>query len=304
MILNYDDGDNVLNKTIKNDIMVIDFSQVVFSTVLSMHGAKQNLDENLLRHIILNILLTVRKKFKNQYKETIIACDSKNSWRYDIFPYYKMNRRLARDKDAETKQLFSILFDILEKMVDELKNNFPYKIIKVQRTEADDIIATLALHNNGETIIISGDKDFMQLQKHSNIKQYDLIKKAFVKCSNADDFLKEHIIKGDIGDGIPNILSDDDSFIMKKRQTPITQKRLYELKNALFENALFNNIKESVKRNFNRNKKLIDLMEIPQEIKNSILIEYENCIVTNNNLMNYFIEKRLKNLMQDIGDFA
>jgi hypothetical protein len=91
---------------------------------------------------------------------------------------------------------------------------------------------------------------------------------------------------------------------MKKRQTPITQKRLYELKSALFENALFNNIKESVKRNFNRNKKLIDLMEIPQEIKNSILIEYENCIVTNNNLMNYFIEKRLKNLMQDIGDFA
>ena len=293
-----------MNKLLKNDMMIIDFSQVVFSTVLSMYGAKQNLDENLLRHIILNILLTVRKKFKNQYKETVIACDSKNSWRYDIFPYYKMNRRLARDKNAETKQLFSVLFDILEKMIGELKDNFPYKIIKVQRAEADDIIATLSLHNDGETIIISGDKDFRQLQKYPNIKQYDPIKKTFIKCSNSDDFLKDHIITGDIGDGIPNILSDDDSFIMKKRQTPVTQKRLNELKSVLFENVLFNDIKESIKRNFNRNKKLIDLTEVPQEIKNSILSEYENYNITNNNLMNYFIEKKLKNLMQDIGEFV
>lgn len=278
-------------------MIVIDLSQFLISSVFAQIGSQKNLavDEELLRHILLNSIRAVRVKYKD-YGNVVIACDDKNYWRKDIFPYYKAHRKKARE---ESDIDWNAIFTALDKFKIELRENFPYKVIQVPHAEADDIVAVLAKHYHSEGILIaSSDKDYQQLQKYPRVTQYSPMTKKEINCSYPEQFLMEHIIKGDAGDGIPNCLSPDNTFVMGLRQKPLTSKRI----NTISYDPTA--VDENTRRNFLRNKALIDFDEIPDYIEAQIIEQFEAQEYGNkSNLFNYFITHKLKNLMSFIGDF-
>jgi 5'-3' exonuclease len=174
----------------------------------------------------------------------------------------------------------------------------------VDGAEADDVIGTLCQeygNTNHKILVLSADKDFQQLQTYMNVYQYDPINKKNVRCNNPEQFLLEHIIRGDPGDGIPNIFSDDNTFVIGKRQTPVTQKKINFLSSINLNEATDN----VMYRNYMRNKQLIDLTQIPQKIQKDILGSYHSQVdKKSNNLLNYFIANKLRNLTDSIGDFV
>jgi 5'-3' exonuclease len=282
--------------------ILVDLNQVMIANLMMQIGNHQNaeVDENMIRHMVLNSIRFNRMKFKEEFGELIICADDKNYWRRAQFPYYKASRRKNRE---ESELDWTAIFTALNKIREELKTVFPYKVIQIDGAEADDIIGTIVHHegrllNTGEKfLILSGDKDYIQLHKYANIKQYNPVMKKFVAHSNPEQYLFEHIVKGDAGDGIPNILSADNSFVMNIRQKPVTKKRLEEWIDI-------NKMSSEVKRNYMRNKSLIDLSEVPEHLKTKILEAYsaENT-KDRSQLLNFFIKNRLKLLTESLGEF-
>jgi len=281
-------------------MILMDLAQVMIATLMEQLGNHTNadLDENLLRHMVLNSIRANKIKFSTEYGALVIAADDRRSWRRDIFPYYKANRKKARDSSELN---WNMIFDSLNKIREELKEVFPYRVVQADGAEADDIIATLVKHNQTEDIIIlSGDKDFQQLQKYPNVKQYSPPLKKYITCNDPESFLKEHIIRGDVGDGIPNFLSSDDTLVTGIRQKSIMSKRVEVWLTQQPEEFC----NSEMLRNFSRNKTLVDFSCIPDYIEVNILEEFEKqSNKDRSKLFNYFIEKKLKNLVEAIGDF-
>lgn len=282
--------------------ILIDLNQVLISNLMQQINSnpKVKLDENLIRHMVLNSLRSYVKQFKEKYGEIIICCDSKKFWRRDVFPFYKSNRKKARDESGFD---WTLIFETLNKIRDELKENFPYKVIDVEGAEADDVIGVLSarLSPSEDILILSSDKDFVQLQKYPNVTQYSPILKRFVKSDNPHQYIKEHIIKGDRGDGIPNFLSADNVFALGERQKTINSKKLEEWLKLKPEEFCVN---ENMLRGYKRNQMLVDFDYIPDHISAQIVEAYENVKPGNKQKMfNYFVEKRLKNLMEVIQEF-
>ena len=175
-------------------MILVDLNQVMISNLMAQIGSHQNVDvdENLLRHMILNAIRGYRNKFTEEYGELVICCDSTNVWRKDVFPYYKAHRKTARDSSELD---WHNLFNCLNKVRDELQEFFPYKFLMVDTAEADDIIGVLC-HMHGKMLgssdpimILSGDKDFMQLQKFTNVHQWDPVRKRKLATNDARLFL-------------------------------------------------------------------------------------------------------------------
>jgi len=283
-------------------MIIVDLSQVMISNLMVQLGNHTNteLEEDLLRHMILNSIRSYNQKFKNEYGEMIIACDAGNNWRRQIFPYYKANRRKNREKSELN---WNQIFETLGKVREELKEYFPYRVIQIDGAEADDIIGTL-VDKFGDTsekiLIMSGDKDFVQLQRYMNVKQYDPVQKKWRTTNDPDRFVKEHIMRGDTGDGVPNFLSADDTFVIGARQKPISQKKL----DAWINMDPREFCDENMLRGYLRNQQLVDLNFIPENLRTQIVSEYESQAGKGRSkLFNYFIEKRLKNLLESINEF-
>lgn len=280
-------------------MILVDLNQIMYSTILHNLTQKNNnpeLDIGIIRHVALNVLRSINKKFKNDYGEMILAIDSYKYWRKDFFPYYKANRKKARQKSPLD---WPSIFQCMNNFKAELKEIKLYKYIEVEGAEADDIIASLVQkYYDQDILIVSGDKDFAQLQKHRNVKQYDILNKKFIKVSDPLKALEEHIIKGDPGDGIPNILSNDNCFVLGQRQKNITKKFLQNMNGMTFH------AEHEYTRNYSRNKTLIDLEMIPTRIKENVLKVYEEQQTGNRSeLFNYLIKNKLKNLLESINDF-
>lgn len=283
-------------------MIIMDLSQVMISNLMIQLGNHTNADieEDLLRHMVLNSVRAYNVKFKNEFGEMIIACDAGNNWRRQVFPYYKANRRKNREKSEIN---WTAVFETLNKVRDELKDYFPYRVIRVDGAEADDIIGTLAQtygNTNEKILILSGDKDFVQLQAYMNVQQFDPVQKKWRKTNDVDKFIKEHIIRGDTGDGVPNFLSADDTFVVGARQKPISQKKL--------DQWLVSDPKEfcdeKMLRGYLRNQQLVDLNFIPPDIKKEVLVQYEQQAGKGRDkLFNYFIDRRLKLLLESINEF-
>ena len=284
--------------------ILVDFNQVMLASFFAATGGHAvEIDENMIRHMFLNSLRANRKKFTEEWGEIIICCDSKNVWRKDIFPYYKANRKKSRsESDIDWNELFTVV----HKIRDEIDESFPYKVINVDRVEADDIIGTIVhecgteLNTGGEKfLVLSGDKDYIQLHRYANVGQYDPVRKRWIRNDNPDKYLKEHILKGDAGDGIPNVLSSDNCLAVGERQRPMTSKRLY----ILLDDGE-KGMNEEILSAYHRNKMMIDLREIPQNYKDEILEKYyTDKTVGREQLFNFFVQKKLKNLLSDIQDF-
>ena len=281
-------------------MILIDYSQIALSNIIVQ---KLN-DESMIRHMILNSIRMYNKKHRDEYGQVVICADGMNTWRKDFFPEYKAHRRKNRD---ESDQDWNEIFRILHTVRDEIRDYLPYKVIHMEGVEADDIIGTLVMQTqefgmDEPVMIISSDKDFIQLQKYKNVKQWSPIQKKFVTDKNPRTYLFNHIMRGDSGDGVPNVLSADDTFISENHQIPLRQTRI----DNWLENAdnLREHMDEDTYRNYQRNKKLIDLTDIPDPIQASIINTFNGQTKTPNmKVLNYLIKKRCNHLIEVVEEF-
>lgn len=256
--------------------------------------------------MILNSIRMYNKKYRAEYGQMVICADGMNTWRKSFFPEYKAHRKKKRAETDSTMD-WNEVFRILNLVREELKDNFPYKVVHMEGAEADDIIGALVQNtqefgNHEPVMIISSDKDFIQLHKYLNVKQFSPIQKKAVSDKNPRTYCFEHICRGDKGDGIPNILSPDNSFVDEIRQSPMTQKKIaYWLENS---DKLQEVMTTEEFRNYQRNKKLIDLEEIPVDLSQTIINNFvEQKPAMRMKVLNYLIKNRLKNLVECAEEF-
>jgi len=282
-------------------MILVDLNQVLLAGLMAQIANQKNakLEEDLIRHMVLNIIRNHVKNFKAEYGEVVLCCDNRKYWRKEFFPFYKAGRKKTREKSDLD---WHLIFDILAKLKQELRETFPYKVIDVEGAEADDIIGTLVpiYARDQKILILSSDGDFLQLQQYGpNVKQYNPSLKKYIKSENPLIELKEKIIRGDKGDGIPNMFSPSDCFVRDLRQKPITKGVMEKYLNESVETY-----SDTDKANYYRNSTLIDLTKIPEEIKQKIINMYnETKPASRQKLLNYFIEHKLKNLMDVIEEF-
>lgn len=283
-------------------IILIDYNQVTIAAITMQYQFNKELDEGLIRHMILNSFRMYRTKFKDKYGELIIAADDRAYWRKEFFPEYKAHRKGDQKKSTLD---WNELFRILNKVRDEIKDNFPYPVIRVDNAEADDIIGALceaygSVLGGDPILIVSGDRDFKQLQRFSNVDQWAPTEKKFIRCNNPESYLKEHIMRGDKGDGVPNFLSPDDTFTEGKRQISLTKNKFEEWMKLKPEDFC----DDKMLAGWKRNASLVDLTFIPHEIRLETINQLEEQEDKGRDkLFNYFIKHKLKNLMSQLREF-
>ena len=280
-------------------MIILDMNQIsVASLMMNMHMTKSDtVDEDMVRHMILNSVRMYRMMFTEEYGEVVFAWDSRHYWRRDYFPEYKLNRKMGREKDSRD---WDQIYGVLNKIKDEVRLNLPYKYLEVYGAEADDIIAVLCKKYQSENIVIvSADKDFIQLHKYPKVKQYSPNTKNMVNGVDPNVYIKEHVLKGDSSDGIPNVLSPDNTFVDGLRQKPLGKKKI-----GVMLQTNFDELHDEVKRNYQRNEKLIHLDNVPEELELKILSEFDSAPCGDRSkLLNYFISSKLKTLTESIGEF-
>jgi hypothetical protein len=298
------------------NMILVDYSQVALAAILTFQRELKG-DEaevkNLIRHVTLSTIKSYKKKYGKDYGELVICCDGRKYWRKEFFEFYKGMRKSNRDKsDLDWK----LIFDTLSEMRTDLATHFPYRVIHVDRAEADDIIAVMTkyLQDNllvqeglveepQKVLILSSDKDFKQLQLFSNVKQWSPMQKKYITATHKEiiEHKIEHIVKGDTGDGVPNILSKDDVFMKGERQKPMSAKRLQEF----FDNGFIACKNDEERRNWHRNSTLVDFDHIPADVSEDIIKAYINTQPSGDKMaiMNYLIEHRCRLLLDELEDF-
>ena len=281
-------------------MILLDYSQIALSNII----VQKLDDENLIRHMILNSIRMYNKKYRDEFGQMVICADGFNTWRKEFFPEYKANRKKNRDSSSLD---WNNIFQTLNQVREEIKENLPYKVIHIEGCEADDVIGTLTLQTqefglHEPVMIISSDKDFIQLQKFKNVKQFSPVQKKMVTDPNPRSYLFNHVMRGDTGDGIPNVLSADDTFVSDSKQSQLRQSKIDEW----MENSddLREAMTDDIYRNYQRNKKLIDLTEIPENIQNNIINTFnEQKPAMKMKVLNYLIKKRCNNLIEVVEEF-
>ena len=283
-------------------MILVDMNQCMISNLMMQVKSNDGLDINLVRYMVLRSLKNYKKNFGSEFGKLVLCYDSKFYWRRELFPFYKQNRKKDRENSSHD---WNAIFNCLNTIRDEIRDNFPYVVLEIYGAEADDIISVLTNYTSNTTkekvLILSGDKDFLQLSKYSFVSQYNPMQKKYLQLEDPKQYLIEHIIKGDRSDGIPNFLSDDDTFVTGKRQKPISKKNLVKWLSAKPETFCDG---EQLK-NYERNRKLIDLSCIPEEISKKIIDEFEtlNSTVKKGVPINYFLEHKLSTLLSAMEDF-
>ena len=277
-------------------MILIDNTQILLASIFSQTKKIEDISVDVIRHVAINTYRYYSSKYKAEYGEMVICQDAGNYWRNDIFPHYKANRKKQQNED---KEHWDRIFDVLGTLRTEVAENFPYKNMRVERCEADDIIATIVKHHHDKEkiLIVSSDKDFQQLHRYENVHQFSPIHKGLIRCKDPSSYLFEHILRGDTSDGVPNILSDDDTFVDDdKRQTPLSVKKINLWKSA--------SVPTEHGKNWERNQKMVDLTYIPVEFENNIVAEYNKPIAgTKGKIFEYLVKNKMKLLLEVIDEF-
>ena len=284
-------------------MILLDLSQVMISNIMLQVGSHTDaIQPDLVRHMILNTIRSLKVKFGAEYGELVICADDRKYWRREYFPPYKGNRKADREKSSID---WHALFDMLNVIKQEIKDTFPYRVVQVEGAEADDVIGSICmkygqlLNSDEKILILSGDKDFVQLQVYGNVTQYDPVRKKSLAAADPSKFLEHLILSGDRGDGVPNVLSPDNCIIEGLRQKPLRETKIEELLKADFTT-----LPEEIQRNWTRNRMLIDLRAIPQAIQANVLQEYASQAgKPRDKMFNYFINHKMKMLMESISEF-
>ena len=297
-------------------MILIDYSQVALSAILTFQRELKGTEsevKNLIRHVVLSTLKSYKKKYGKEYGELIVCCDGRKYWRRDFFEHYKASRKKNRDASDLN---WTLIFDTLSEMRDDIAKHFPYKVMHIEKCEADDIIAVMTewaqnnqmvqeglVEESQKILILSSDKDFKQLQLYPNVKQWSPMQKKYVTATQREiiEYKIEHIVKGDAGDGVPNILSKDDVFVKEERQKPVSAKRLQEF----FDNGFIACKNDEERRNWHRNSTLVDFQHIPDGVKSDVIGTYLSSKPTGDkmSIMNYLIEKKCRLLLDELEDF-
>ena len=285
-------------------MIIVDYSGIAIASIFSQDRPEE-IQEGLIRHMILNSLRRYNVKFRKEYGEMVIACDS-TSWRKEAYPQYKAKRKSNRD---ESPLDWGHFFTLINGVRDEIKENMHYPVIQADRAEADDIIATLVkstqeFGQSEPVMIVSSDKDFFQLHRYSNVKQFSPMKRDFAKVDDAAFYKFDHVCRGDSSDGVPNVLSVDDTFTEGIRQRPMYAKKIQQWYTAKDDSQLMDMMGQETYRNYCRNKSVIDLDYIPEDIVQDINDKYNS--QTNKNkgkVLTYLIEKRCNMLIDSVADF-
>ena len=296
-------------------MILVDYSQVALAAVLTFQRELKGTEsevKNLIRHVTLSTLKSYKKKYGKEYGQMVICCDGRKYWRREVFEHYKAGRKKAREASDLN---WTLIFDTMTEIRQDIAKHFPYKVIHIDRAEADDVIAVLAkytqeneliqeglVEESQKVLILSSDGDFIQLQKYPNISQYSPMQKKQIKANKRELHEKyiTHVVKaGD--DGIPNILSPDDIFVQGVRQKPISAKRLEEFLEKGFD-ACRN---DDERRNWHRNVQLIDFEHIPEDVSKQIVDAYLNTKPTGDKMaiMNYLIANKCRLLLDELEDF-
>lgn len=297
-------------------MVLIDYSQVALAAILTFQRELKGNEaeiKNLIRHVTLSTIKSYKKKYSKEYGNVVICCDGRKYWRKEFFAQYKGMRKSNREKSDLD---WTLIFNTLSEMRADLATYFPYKVIHIDRAEADDVIAVLTkyaqdneliqvglVEESQKVLILSSDKDFKQLQLYPNVKQWSPMQKKYITASNREiiEHKIEHIVKGDAGDGVPNILSNDDVFMNGERQKPMSAKRLQEFFDTGFA-ACKNDVE---RRNWHRNATLVDFDFIPVDITKTIIDAYISSKPSGDKMtiMNYLIENNCRLLLDDLEDF-
>ena len=279
-------------------MILLDYSGIAVAAIFSQDRPEE-IQEGLIRHMILNTIRRYNVQFRDKYGKMTIACDA-HSWRKEYFENYKAKRKTTREESPlDWKEFFQLINMVRE----ELKDYMPYPVIYAEGAEADDVIGVLTKETQDfgkdePVLIISPDKDFLQLHKYKNVKQFSPMKRDFITVEDPHKYLFEHICKGDTGDSVPNILSGDNVFVDGLRQSPMYKKKI----NNWYESRL--NMNDEENRNFIRNQKLIDLSFTPEPIAKDIINQFaEQQNKANGKILNYLIEKRCAMLVEAAADF-
>ena len=308
-------------------MILVDYAGTAISNIMAELAGRTDvvLNVQVVRHMILNAIRSYKSKFGKEFGEIVIVCDSRKCWRKQVFPNYKINRKKDRTSSGFNWQNIHEALNIIK---EELETTFPYPVVEVSNAEADDCIAALVmwLQNNQlkkgtalvddapqPIIIISADGDFKQLQKYANVKQYDPIRnKDIVVNENAERVLKEKIIRGDKGDSVPTFLDDDDSMASGKRATTLMTKKVEEWKGMSDEEIATDPylmskkyMKEYILKNLSRNRNMVDLSKVPQDIQDQTIANYliQSGARNRSLLMNYFVKHGLNQLIEKMGEF-
>lgn len=295
-------------------MILVDYTQVAIAATFAFQSdMKKGQDtgkmRDIIRHVLLNSLLSYKRQYTKTYGEMVLAGEGTSNWRRDTFPFYKANRKKGRE---ESDTDWASIIDIIGEIREELREVFPWKFVNHERAEGDDVIAVLVhylqeneLKSSGwydepqEILIVSSDGDFRQLHKFKNVKQFNPIMKKWV-AKPEEDFLIEKIIRGDAGDGVPSVLCPDDFFVNEEsgRASPVTKKVIERFKTGL-------GLSEEEKRRFERNRLMIDLSMTPADVRDGILANYKAADATCDlqKIMNHLIQKRCRNLLNDVQAF-
>ena len=279
--------------------ILVDANQIAISHLMVRHKIENGINIDSVRHSIVRVLGRIQKKFGTEYGQMILCYDDKNYWRREVFPFYKQNRKQEREN---SKYDWDRVFSVLNKIRDELRNNFPYQVIQVHGAEADDVIAALTKSNCDNPpaepiLILSADKDFIQLHRYPLVKQYDPIRNRWIEDEDPVRYLQEHIIKGDRSDGIPNILTCDDAIVNGKPQKKMSKEKISSL--ASMDPQEFTNFIRL--RNWKRNSELIDFTKMPRQIFDRIITYVSRNKVRENINIDYFIEHNIQDLIEEFS---
>ena len=291
-------------------MIILDYNQVCIASILAFGkdlrvGGDAHKQKDLIRHVALSSIKSYKKKYGKKYGDIVIACDGRGYWRKEAFKYYKAQRAAGRE---ESDLDWGMVFDTLSEIRDDLKQHFPYKVLHLDRCEADDVIAVLAKLTQEfgrfeEVMVVSSDKDFKQLLQYDNVAQFSpmLKKQITVNKKQLREWMIEHIVKGDSGDGVPNILTVDNAIVDKIRQTPVRAARLAEFQ-KLGIDACQN---DTERRNWQRNEMLVSFDHIPQDIADMIIEAFDAAKPGGNktSVMNYLIRNRCKLLLDEVDEF-
>lgn len=266
-----------------------------------------------VRHYFLRLIVESMKKHTAEYgKDVVLAFDSlKGYWRKDEFPFYKFKR-----KDAKANMPFDMEFakDCADALFHEMDERTHLRAVRVDNAEGDDVIASIVMAygiERGEIVdagnmpnflIVSSDEDFLQLQRFQAVDQWASIRKTYVRTDDAKRALFDKIVRGDDGDSVPNVTSEDDIYVTKaRRQTPITQKKL----DAWYEEYMrTGQPPEAITTYWDRNRKMIDFSQIPALIQGQIVEAYTSAKRTSKmDFLGYMTEKKVKGFDEDLQFF-
>ena len=287
-------------------MILLDTNQIMISSVFAMHGKKINhLTINEIRHAVLKGIMYYNHRFRNDYGDMVLCYDSHNYWRTELFPNYKAARKTKQQSsDIDWSHVYR-LFDIVKK---EIADNFKYASVEIPRLEADDIISVISSEYHGvdKILIVSADKDFQQLQKYSSVDQYSPARKDMLVCEDPEGFLIEHTIRGDSSDGVPNVLSDSDTFVTEgKKQKIMNAKRYNNILSKVTDGTIYSS---EYADNFKRNEDLINMDKIPSEIKQKVIAGFKKAVdhsngVEESKMMDFLVANRLNSLLEELDKF-